>query len=70
MSTHPLRIYLDKNNESLRAFADKVDTTAATLSRIINGQDCSLDLIRRISAETNGKVTANDFAGFTRETAA
>ena len=65
MNTHPLRLYLDKNGESLRGFAERADTTAATLSRIINGADCSLDLIRRITAATNGGVTANDFARFT-----
>jgi len=69
MSKHPLRIYLDRKGLSLRGFAEQVGTTAATLSRIINGQDCSLDLIRRISTETNGAITANDFANFTGEAA-
>ena len=69
MNKHPLRKYLDREGLSLRGFAERVGTTAATLSRVINGQDCSLDLIRRISAETDGVITANDFANFTGEAA-
>lgn len=45
-------------------FAQEVGTSSSTISRLVSGRRRpSLDLARRISEVTNGKVTANDFVG-------
>mgnify|MGYP003387116649 CR=1 FL=1 len=43
-------------------FAQEVGTSSSTISRLVSGRRRpSLDLARRISEVTDGKVTANDF---------
>lgn len=57
---HALRSYIRDCDSTLEAFAGRVGVSRMTLYRAMRGQ-ASLDLIRRIVAETEGAVTANDF---------
>ena len=60
---HPLRRYRKNLGLSLETLADVAGVDKATISRIENGkQEPSLGLIRRLTAATAGRVTANDFA--------
>lgn len=60
--THPLARYLSRHGLSLRAFAQEAETTATTLSRIINyKQSPSMAMMGKISDATNGAVQPNDF---------
>lgn len=62
MKPHPLAKYLNAEGLKLRQFAAKCDSTAASLSRIIRGEQTpSLGLVQRICAASAGKVSPADF---------
>jgi Helix-turn-helix. len=53
--------WLEKNDLTRAAFALRVGTTTATISRIAKGeQNIPLSLIDAIKRETGGEVTADD----------
>lgn len=52
-----LKAYLDEAGEKQTDFAARVDTTVATISRLVGGSlRPSLDLAHRIERATGGKV--------------
>ncbi|ASQ10202.1 helix-turn-helix transcriptional regulator [Sinorhizobium meliloti] len=59
---HPLVTHLKSTNESLTAFARRTGMSRMQLYRIMNGENTTLDTLKKISAATEGKITANDFA--------
>jgi len=62
-SPHPLDLWLAQKGKSRPWLADRIKSTEATVSRIINGlQWPSKSLLQRIYKITDGEVTANDFA--------
>jgi len=67
---HPLRAYRERSGISLAKLADLVGTTRQSLFRIEGGsQNPTLEMMAKITAATNGEVTANDFveASFPRD---
>ena len=57
-----LKTYLLKNNVSQAEFAERIDRTVATVSRLINRKVYpNPETMQRIMAATKNKVTANDF---------
>lgn len=59
---HPLAKYLESEGLKLRPFAARCESTAASISRIIRGEQTpSLGLVQRICNATGGKVTPADF---------
>lgn len=60
---HPLRLWRKQNNKTLQEVADGVECSAATISRVENGDGLSEDLMRRIAAFTENAVTPNDLLG-------
>lgn len=60
--THPLRAFRQKKGMSLEDVAASTGTSKAQLSRVENWrQDPTLELIRRLSKLSGGKLKANDF---------
>lgn len=59
-----LNDFLTSNDTSMARFAQTVDTTTATISRIADGAVVPRrDLMHRIYKATNGLVTPNDLVG-------
>lgn len=59
---HPLDQWLTDNNRSREWLAEKIGTTEASLSRIVNGKQWpSRETFRLLAKITKGAVTANDF---------
>ncbi len=59
-----LEAYLADTRQTQAEFADKVNSTPSTISRICSGKRFpGRELLRRIAQETQGAVTANDFLG-------
>lgn len=57
---HPLRAYRNQRGISLGQMAGLLDTSKPTVSRIERGViDPSFQIMRRITAKTDGEVTAN-----------
>lgn len=68
---HPLRKYRRENDLSLEVLAERVGTTRATISRIETlVREPSAEMMRKISAATNGVVTPNDLLGAAQPEAA
>lgn len=62
MGAMQLNAYLADRNETQAAFAGRVGTSEANLSRILAGQQRPrAGLMERIRAATGGAVTPNDF---------
>jgi transcriptional regulator with XRE-family HTH domain len=62
---HPLRRYRKAKGLTIEALAERISSSRATISRIEAGlQEPSFGLMRRIMAETEGEVTANDFVNW------
>ena len=58
-----LDAYLRDTADTAEALASRVGTTGASISRIRRGeQNITLDLAKRIVAETGGSVTLDDLA--------
>ena len=58
----PIKTFRTEKKLSLDEMAQRIGTTAASLSRIENGkQDIGLAMMLRIVEATNGAVTPNDF---------
>jgi len=55
---HPLTDYLNAAGESVTDFAQRVGVSRMQVYRLINGEGVSLDMIDRVSAATNGAVSA------------
>ncbi len=59
---HPLRAYRFENQITLEEFANTVETSPSTLSRIEQRQlRPSMALAERIAHATKGKILPNDF---------
>jgi len=59
-----LQIYLDETGEKQIAFAARIETTPATVSRLCAGKlKPKLDLALRIERETKGRVPASVWVG-------
>lgn len=59
-----LASYLEENNLTATAFADRIGVAIATVTRAARGEIMpSPETMKRIMQETNGKVTPNDFYG-------
>lgn len=59
---HPLAAFISKSGETMTAFAKRTSTSRMTLYRLMKGeQNATIDLLRRISAATNGEVVVTDF---------
>lgn len=59
---HPLRRYRRDAGLTLEALSARLGISKASLSRVETGrQTPSLALLQRITAATDGAVTANDF---------
>jgi transcriptional regulator with XRE-family HTH domain len=57
-----LAAYLDLRNMSPAKLAEKIGVPASTITRILNGDRAPrLDTIQKITAATDGAVTADDF---------
>lgn len=63
MSTeqHPLIAHLQATEETLTAFAKRVEMSRMQLYRIINGDSTTLASLRKISAATGGAVPVSAF---------
>jgi transcriptional regulator with XRE-family HTH domain len=62
MIEHPLTRYRKARGLTIDAFAAKIGASKATISRLEGGlQDPSFALVRRIIAETEGEISADDF---------
>ena len=55
---HPLTDYLTAAGESVTDFANRVGVSRMQVYRLINGEGVSLDMIDRVSAATDGAVSA------------
>ena len=62
MSTdqHPLMKYLQKEGESLSAFAVKAKTSRMQLYRIMAGEGTTTSRLKQISEATGGKLSVAD----------
>lgn len=60
MVTHPLKRWLRDKGEKQEDFAVRVRTSAASISRVVNGMAPGPALARRIVQATGGEVTFND----------
>lgn len=59
---HPLTEYLERTGRSLTEIAVAAECSRMTLYRLMKGeQNATIDLLRRISAATNGEVDASAF---------
>lgn len=57
-----LDAFLEESGLTNAAFAERVGVSEATISRLRNGkQTPSWDLIQRITVETAGRISPNDF---------
>ena len=61
LGMNTLQTYLDDNSLTQGAFAKKVGTTQATVSRWLDGQMPSHEMIKRVAKATKGKVGAADW---------
>lgn len=67
---HPLRQFRTTHGLSIEEMAKRLDVSTATVSRIENGkQNIPLDLMGKIKAETEDRVTPNDLLQFVSELA-
>jgi transcriptional regulator with XRE-family HTH domain len=67
MIEHALTRYRKARGLTIDALAAKIGTSKATISRLEGGlQDPSFALVRRIIAETDGEVSADDFVPVAR----
>jgi transcriptional regulator with XRE-family HTH domain len=56
-----LREYLEAMKISESKFADRIGVSQAAINRYCNGRAPRGEIMKRIMAETEGKVTANDW---------
>lgn len=56
-----LRQYLNEQQLSERAFAEKIGVKQATVNRYCAGRVPQPEVMRKITEITSGQVTANDF---------
>lgn len=61
--THPLKTYAKRSRKSLEAIAESAGTSRMTLYRIMAGENTTLDVLKRISAATDGEVSVADLIG-------
>ncbi|WP_158212717.1 helix-turn-helix domain-containing protein [Allorhizobium ampelinum] len=60
--THPLTDYLQKAGRSLTEVAEASKCSRMTLYRLMKGeQNATIDLLKRISAATDGEVPVSAF---------
>lgn len=57
---HPLMKYLQKEGESLTAFAIKAKTSRMQLYRIMAGEGTTTSRLKQISEATGGKISLSD----------
>ena len=63
MATHILEKWLDANNENKSDFAARIEVSRMAVWRVINGQELSLDMLRKVSEGTNGEVDIASLVG-------
>lgn len=62
---HPLKRWLFEHEETVSAFAVRIDASAGYLSDILAGKKRpTLAFIDKVSAATSGEITATDFQRF------
>ncbi len=62
---HPLKRWLFEREETVSAFAVRIDASAGYLSDILAGKKRpTLAFIDKVSAATGGEITATDFQRF------
>lgn len=67
---HPLSQYARDAGISMEALAKRAETSRATLYRVMEGENATIDVVKRISAATGGKVSVGEIIGGTQEPAA
>lgn len=61
---HPLTEYLERTGRSLTEVADAAKCSRMTLYRLMKGeQNATIDMLKRISAATDGEVGVSAFIG-------
>lgn len=64
MQSHPLKIYAQAHRVTFDQIAVAANTSRMTLSRVMRGENTTLDLLSRISDATGGEVTMRDLVGW------
>lgn len=62
---HPLMAHLKSTGESLAAFARRTEMSRMQLYRIMNGENTTMDRLKKISSATDGAVPVTAFIGET-----
>lgn len=57
MNGHPLIQFSNRTGKTLTAIAKEAGCSRMTLYRVMNGDNTTVSLLRRISAATNGEVS-------------
>lgn len=62
--SHPLAVYVATTGKSMTAIAIKAECSRMTLYRLMKGEhNATMDLLKRISAATDGEVPASALMG-------
>lgn len=59
--THPLRKYLAVEGETISSFAKRSKISRMHIYRIMNGENATIDCLRKLSKATKNEVAVSDF---------